>query len=118
MVLVAADAVEAERLGILQLIQVSVVDMVALAGVIQRVGNVHPDGAVCLAEIVRQVWPRHQVEPGELHRVALPPSALAAPTGAAGAYADGDDKVQPPTPSDVQRRRLDATIGKLPPKRP
>jgi len=48
--------------------------------------------------------------------VASPPSARAARAGAAGAYADANDKVQPPTPADVERPRLDAPFGKSPAK--
>src|SRR5207245_2371985 len=35
--------------------------------IVERVGDVHPDRAVLLAEVVGQVRPRHQVEPGEFH---------------------------------------------------
>src|SRR5215470_8994940 len=67
MMLVAANAVEAERLRVLELVEVLVVDVVALARIVERVRNVDPHRAVLGAEVVRQVRPRHQVEPGELH---------------------------------------------------
>ena len=70
-VLVAADAVEAERLRVLELVEVRVVDVVAFARVVQRAGDVHPDRPVPLAEVLGQVRPRHQVEPGELHGLAF-----------------------------------------------
>src|SRR5215472_6730247 len=65
--LVAADPVEAERLRVLELVEILVVDVVALARIVERVRNVDPHRAVLGAEVVRQVRPRHQVEPGELH---------------------------------------------------
>src|SRR5262245_59146125 len=68
MVLVAADAVEAERLGVLELVQVLVVDVVALLGIVERAGDVDPHGTMLGPEIIRQVGPRHQVEPREFHR--------------------------------------------------
>src|SRR5207245_3663680 len=43
------------------------VDVMALARIVERVGNIDPHRAVLRAEIVRQVRPRHQVEPGEFH---------------------------------------------------
>src|SRR5262245_18870699 len=67
MVLVAADPVEAERLGVLELVEILVIDVVALARIVERAGDVDPDGAMLCPEIVRQIRPRHQVEPGELH---------------------------------------------------
>src|SRR5215475_3002054 len=68
MMLVAADPVEAERLGVLELVQILVVDVVALLGIVERVRDVDPHGTVLGAEIVRQIGPRHQVEPREFHR--------------------------------------------------
>src|SRR5439155_24770080 len=67
-VLVAADAVEAERLGVLELVQILVVDVVALARIVERVRNIDPHRAVLGAEIIRQIGPWHQVEPREFHR--------------------------------------------------
>src|SRR5262245_66143653 len=68
MVLVAADAVEAERLGVLELVQVLVIDVVVLVGIVERAGDVDPHGTMLRSEIIRQVGPRHQVEPREFHR--------------------------------------------------
>src|SRR5262249_55676809 len=65
--LVDADAVEAERVRVLELIHVLVVHGVALARVVERVRDVDPDRTVLLPEIVRQVRPRTEVEPGEFH---------------------------------------------------
>jgi hypothetical protein len=61
-----------ERLRVLELIEIGVVDVVPLLGVVQRVGDVDPHAAMLLAEVVGQVWPRHEVEPGELHGVGPP----------------------------------------------
>src|SRR5438105_4319146 len=67
MMLVAPDAVEPERLRVLELIEVCVVDVVPFLGVVQRVGNVDPHAPMFLSEVVGEVRPGHQVEPGELH---------------------------------------------------
>src|SRR5207237_437024 len=68
--LVDADAVEAERLGVLELVHVAMVEMVALLRVVEPVRDIDPDRPVPLAEVVGQIGPRHQVEPGEVHRYA------------------------------------------------
>ena len=73
-VLVDADAVEAELVGVLELVHVLVVDGVGPRRVEQRAGDVDPDRAVRLPEVVGQVRPRHQVEPRELHGDLLAPS--------------------------------------------
>src|SRR5437762_421233 len=75
MVLVDADAVKAKLLGVLELVHVFVVHGVGLDRVEQAAVDVDPDGVVRLPEVVGQVRPRHQVEPGELH--GLPPSSTA-----------------------------------------
>ncbi len=67
-VLVDADAVEAERGGVFQQVHVGVVDLVALHRIEQALVDIDPDRAVLLAEVVRQIGPGHQVEPGEFHR--------------------------------------------------
>ena len=66
-VLVDADAVEAERGGVLELVEVLVVDAVAFDGVVEAGVDIDPDGAVGLAEVLREVGPGHEVEPVEFH---------------------------------------------------
>ena len=63
-VLVDADAVEAERLGADELVEVAVVQAVAPAAVVEAVGAPHPGGTHVR---LRQVGPGHQVEHEELH---------------------------------------------------
>ena len=65
--LVAADGVEADVGGIFEEIEIGVVDLVALHRIEQLLVDVDPDRTVLLPEIVRQIGPRHQVEPCELH---------------------------------------------------
>ena len=82
--LVDADAVEAERAGIFEHVHVGVVDLVRLCGVEQARVDIDPDRAVLLPEIVRQKGPRHQVEPREFHCCFLPAELFcAAPRRAA-----------------------------------
>ena len=66
--LVHPDPVEPERVRVLELVHVLVIDEVALARVVERAGDVDPDGTVLLPEVVGQVGPRHEIEPRELHR--------------------------------------------------
>ena len=66
-VLVDADAVEADLVGVLELVHVLVVHGVRPCRVEQRAGDVDPHRAVGLPEVGGQVRPRHEVEPGELH---------------------------------------------------
>ena len=66
-VFVDADPVEAELVGVLEQIHVRVVHGIGAGRVEQRVGDVDPDRARRLAEVVGQVRPWHEVEPGELH---------------------------------------------------
>ena len=67
MVLVHADAVKAELVGIFQLIQIVVVCLIADHRVVQGRVDIHPDRAILLAEVVRQIRIWHEVEPMELH---------------------------------------------------
>ena len=71
-VLVDADAVEAELVGVHQLVEVGVVDLVALHGVVVVDRDVDPDRAHLLPEVVRQVRIRHEMEEMELHALNLP----------------------------------------------
>ena len=68
MVLVDRDDVEAELLGIDELIDVGLVLVGALLRVVQRVRQHHPGGAVLvpLGHVERAI--RHQVEECELHQ--------------------------------------------------
>src|SRR5579859_5852641 len=69
-VLVDAEPVEAEGLGVLELVHVLVVQRVALDRVIQLVGQIHPDRTIALPKVIGQIRPRHQVEPRKAHRHA------------------------------------------------
>ncbi len=71
-VLVDADAVVPQRVGELQLVHVLVVHAMTFDRVVQRLVDVDPHRTVLLAEVVRHVRPRHQVEPHELHRNPSP----------------------------------------------
>src|SRR5206468_3885007 len=66
-VLVHADAVEAERVGVFELVHVLVVHEVPLARVVELGRDVDPHRAALLPEVVGQVRPGHQVEPRESH---------------------------------------------------
>ena len=68
MVLVDRDHVEAELLGIDQLVDVGLVLVGALLRIVERVRQHDPGGAmlVALGHVERAV--RHQVEEGELHQ--------------------------------------------------
>ena len=71
-VLVDRDAVEAELLGVLELVEVAVVELVAELGVEVLVGEVQRRRGVALVEVVGQVRVRHEVEEDELHARAPP----------------------------------------------
>src|SRR2546428_6785059 len=66
--LVHRDNVEAERLGVLQLVEVAVVEPPALFRVEVAVGERYVDRAVLAAGLEIEVGVRHQVEHGYLHR--------------------------------------------------
>jgi len=51
----------------IELVEISVVDLVPTHRVVERTRDVDPDRAVFLAKIVGQVGPRHQIEPDEAH---------------------------------------------------
>ncbi len=70
-VLVHADAVEAERVGVFELVHVLVVHEVPLTRVVELARNVDPHRAVLLPEVVGQIRPGHQVEPRESHGALL-----------------------------------------------
>jgi hypothetical protein len=70
-VLVHADAVETQGVGIFELVEVAVVELGALGRVEKRVGKRDPRGIVLLVEIRRVVGPRHEVEKIRLHPHAL-----------------------------------------------
>ena len=103
-VFVHADAVEAERVRVLELIHVLVVHGVALLRVVERVWDVDPDGPVLLAEVVGQVRPRHQVEPGEFHASPhMTISARQAPPHPPLSPEAGERVRRAPSPSERER---------------
>jgi hypothetical protein len=70
-VLVHADAVEADLVGVEELVEIGVVDVVALDGVVVVDGDVDPHRSHPLPEIVGKVRIGHEVEEMELHRRSL-----------------------------------------------
>ncbi len=72
MVLVDADAVEAHLVGVLERVDVLVVELMAdAAGHKDRVGISTHTLWYFSREVIGQVTIRHQMEPGELHRSSL-----------------------------------------------
>ena len=67
MVLVDADAVEAEFVGENELIEILVVEFAAVLGVVDAVGEPGPGGFVLRGEVGREAVPGHQVEGEEFH---------------------------------------------------
>ncbi len=71
MMLVHADAVEAQLRRVFEQVQIIVINLVAL-GRIEQIGiDVHPNRMILLAKIVGQIRPRHQVEPSKSHETSL-----------------------------------------------
>lgn len=65
--LVHAQAVEAGLVSVFELVEILVVVRVALDGIVEARGNVDPNAAVTLREILRQMFVRHEVEEMTLH---------------------------------------------------
>src|ERR1019366_972786 len=72
--LVDGDSVESELVGVLELVEIAVVELDAPGGVEIAVGKRQRRRREALLEVRRQVRIRHQVEVGELHRARIPPS--------------------------------------------
>src|SRR4029079_1041812 len=70
-VLVEADAVEAELVGKLHLIEVFVIEACAFLGVVVLVRIGHPGGAMLLYGLEIGMPIRHQMEVEDLHAAAL-----------------------------------------------
>ena len=68
MMLVDAQSVEASLIGELQRVEILVVKLMADLGVVEAARNIHPDAAMLLFEIVRQIPIGHQMEPREFHK--------------------------------------------------
>ena len=68
--LVHPDAVEAQGFGVFELVQIGVINRVALDRIVERGGDIDPNRMMLFAEIVRQMGPWHQVEPSEFHYVS------------------------------------------------
>ncbi len=71
MVLVEADAVEAEPVGQLHLVEILVIELGALLRIVVAVGIGHPGRAVLLDRVEVGVPIRHQVEVEEFHAAAF-----------------------------------------------
>src|SRR5690349_22384151 len=84
--LVEADAVEAEPVGELHLVEILVVEAGALLGIVILVGESHPGRAVALDRVEVDVAVGHQVEVEEFHAATLLRSKKvpSAPTNSAG----------------------------------
>ena len=85
MVLVDPEPVIADRLGIFELVEIGIVDLVPAHRVIERARDVDPHRAVFLAKILRQIGPRHQIEPDKAH---APPALVRDPR----CYGSADQK--------------------------
>ena len=70
MMLVDGDAVEAEFGGELELVEIAVVELMALHGIEIAVGQHHPDAFVPVLHAEVQVGVGHQVEEGDFHGVS------------------------------------------------
>ena len=73
MVLVEADAVEAELVGELHLVEIFVIEVGALFRIVVAVGIGDPGGAVLLDGVEVGVPIRHQMKIEEFHAAALLP---------------------------------------------
>src|SRR4029077_1475168 len=62
MMLVDANAVEAQLIRELQFVQITVVERMAQLGVIKRVGTSYPGALMRLRKIFRQISPGHQMK--------------------------------------------------------
>ena len=71
MVLVEADAVEAERVGELHLVEILVIELGALLRIVVAVGIGDPGGAVLLDRVEVGVAIGHEVEVEEFHAAFL-----------------------------------------------
>src|SRR5262249_49139600 len=67
MVLVNANAVEAELVGKHELVEIAVVELVPVCGVVERVGKPGPRRFVFRAKISREAVPGHEVESEAVH---------------------------------------------------
>src|ERR1041385_5059314 len=67
MMLVDADGIEAEFVGVFEHVEVFVVERMAALRVVERVGQVYPDTVIALAEVIREPAIRHEMEPVEFH---------------------------------------------------
>src|SRR5262249_24784600 len=65
-VLVHADGIEAELVGVLEHVEVLVIELVAANGIVEMVRYVDPDAVVAFAEVGRQPAVGHEVEEAEL----------------------------------------------------
>src|SRR5206468_2711948 len=62
MVLVDADAVEAQLIGVSERVDVLAIELMSLDRIVELVGEPDPGRVVALVEVVRQIGPGHQVE--------------------------------------------------------
>ena len=69
-VLVDADALEAELVGQFELVQIAVIERMAELRIVERVGAGHPGTVVALSKVLGQVSPRHQVKAEKAHSIS------------------------------------------------
>src|SRR4051794_29950833 len=87
MMFVDTNAVESHLLGKLKLVEIIVVNLVALHRIVKfSRGRIDPDRTITLREVIRQIRIWHQVEPMKLHaRLSFMSTTPADPyVGAAG----------------------------------
>src|SRR6185312_998719 len=70
--LVDAEAVETDALGIFELVEILVIGLMADLRIEEARGHIDPNRAVILLEVLRQLRIGHQVEPMELHGLVSP----------------------------------------------
>jgi hypothetical protein len=67
MMFVHTNAVESHLIGMLEFIQIFVIDPVAFFRLVQVTGNINPHAAVLLLKILWQVRAGHEMEPAHFH---------------------------------------------------
>ena len=110
-VFVDSDPVEANLGSVFELVEVFVVDAMPLNGVIEARVDVNPDRAVGFTEIVRQMRPRHQVEPMELHGLRPSSSLLVVRIHGAGSGDPGSRRLSRFFVREAARPRLRGGAG-------
>ena len=64
---VHSQAIKATLLGVFELVEIVVIDLVPTRGVVETVGHIHPDGVMLFAKVIREVRSGHQMKEREFH---------------------------------------------------